>query len=56
MAGQPASTPATTIATISGTTKAARFKVPAGLAPGDYQVWIGGAVVTSTNCSYLKVN
>jgi hypothetical protein len=49
------STPATSIVNISGGTKGARFKIPAGLAPKTYQVWLGGAVVSSANCSALRV-
>jgi hypothetical protein len=53
--GQPASTPAISLTTISGSTKAARFKIPAGLVPGNYWVWLGGSSVESSNCSSLRV-
>ena len=48
-------TTAMSLTTMSGSTKAARFKVPADLPAGNYWVWVGGPLVASTNCSSLKV-
>jgi hypothetical protein len=51
-------TTATQLTTLSSTTRRAGFKIPAGLAPGMYQVWLSGQSAggfASANCSTLKV-
>jgi hypothetical protein len=60
MAPNPAkTTTATALTILSSTTRRAGFKIPAGLAPGTYQVWLSGQSAggfASANCSTLKVN
>ena len=54
-----ATTKATHLQTVVGSTKRARFQIPAGLAPGTYHVWLSGVTgggFGSNNCSKLVVN
>jgi len=56
-AGAP-STTATALQTVSGLTKKALMRVPVGLAPGTYYVWLSGSTAggfASFNCSKLVV-
>jgi len=54
-----ATTVGTKLQTVIGNTKKVEFKIPAGLAPGVYQVWFSGSVgggFGSSNCAALTVN
>jgi hypothetical protein len=55
----PATTTANRLTTVLGTTRRAQFLIPAGIAPGTYQVWLSGTTAggfASNNCSQLIVN
>lgn len=54
-----ATTVATHLQTVIGSTKRARFQIPGGLASGTYYVWLSGVTgggFGSNNCSTLVVN
>jgi len=51
----PTTVKASSLITVLGTTKRATFKIPAGLPPAMYKVWVTGPNVDTSNCSNMQV-
>jgi hypothetical protein len=51
----PTTVKATSLITVIASTKRATFKIPAGLPPAMYKVWVTGPNVDTANCSNMQV-